>query len=76
MDSVLDNQKPLKKHFPDHYIQSWRKFKDFSGLAQEFKHFSSKNGIQGLFKDFPQNSRTFQDCVDPVDVCLREIPIL
>ena len=25
----------------------------FQGLAQKFKDFSRKNGIQGLFKDFP-----------------------
>ena len=27
--------------------------KTFQGLAQKFKDFSRKNGIQGLFKDFP-----------------------
>ena len=25
-----------------------------------------KNGIQGLLKDLPQKSRTFQECVNPV----------
>ena len=25
-----------------------------------------KNGIQGLLKDLPQNSRTFQECVNPL----------
>ena len=25
----------------------------FQGLAQKFKDFSRKNGIQGLFKNFP-----------------------
>ena len=25
----------------------------FQGLAQKFKDFLRKNGIQGLFKDFP-----------------------
>ena len=36
------------------------------GCAQKFKDFSRKNGIHGLFKDFPQTSRTFRDCVNPV----------
>ena len=38
------------------------KLKKIQGLAQKFKDFSRKNGIQGVFKDFPKNSRTFQDC--------------
>ena len=29
------------------------KLKKIQGLAQKFKDFSRKNGIQGLFKDFP-----------------------
>ena len=36
----------------------------FQLLAQEFKNFSRKNGIQGLFKDFPSTSRTFQYCAN------------
>ena len=40
--------------------------KTFQGLAQKFKDFSRKNGIQGPFEYFPQNSRTFQDCPNPV----------
>ena len=27
--------------------------KKIQGLAKKFKDFSRKNGIQGLFKDFP-----------------------
>ena len=34
----------------------------FQGLAQKFMEFSRKNGIQGLFKDFPLNSRAFRNC--------------
>ena len=54
--SVLDSQKSLKKKHNSQattYIQSWRKFKNLSGLAQKFNDLSRKNGIQGLFKDFP-----------------------
>ena len=32
---VLDNQKAFNKHFSDYYIQSWRKFKDFSRTGTE-----------------------------------------
>ena len=39
----------------------------FQGLARKFKASPRKNGIQGLFKDFPLNSRTFQGCVNPVE---------
>ena len=35
-------------------------------LAQKFEEFSMENGIQRLFKDFPKNSRTFQDCANPI----------
>ena len=34
-------------------------------FAKKFKDISRKNGIQGLFKDFPKNSRTFQTCTNP-----------
>ena len=51
---VLDSQKSLKNTFQaTTYSQSWRKFKNLSGLAQKFNDLSRKNGIQGLFKDFP-----------------------
>ena len=39
------------------------KLKKIQGLAQKFKAFSRKNGIQG--PQFPQNSTTFQDYVNP-----------
>jgi len=42
--------KSIKKYFPGHFIQSWRKFKDFSTTSTKFKDLSKKNGIQGLFK--------------------------
>ena len=32
----------------------------------EFKDFSKIFGNPGLYKDLPQNTRTFQDCVNPV----------
>ena len=52
--SVLDRQKSFKNTFQaTTYIQSWRKFKNLSGLAQKFNDLSRKNGIQGFFKDFP-----------------------
>ena len=40
--------------------------KKIHGLAQKFEEFSRENEIQRLFKDFPKNSRTFQDCANPV----------
>ena len=52
--SVFDSQKSLKNTFQaTTYIQSWRKFENLSGLAQKFNDLSRKNGIQGLFNDFP-----------------------
>ena len=30
-----------------------KKIQALQGLVQKFKDFSRKNGIQGLFKDFP-----------------------
>ena len=52
--SVLDSQKSLKNTFQaTTYIQSWRKLENLSGPAQKFNNLSRKNGIQGLFKDFP-----------------------
>ena len=39
----------------------------FQRLAQKFKDFSRKNGIQGLFNDYIWFSRTFQDCANPED---------
>ena len=62
----ISSREAVKKHFLGHYIQSWRKFQDFQELAPGLKYFSRKNRIQGLFKDFPLNSRTFQDCANPV----------
>ena len=40
--------------------------KKIHGLAQKSEESSRENGIQRLFKDFPKNSRTFQDCANPV----------
>ena len=40
--------------------------KKIHGLAQKFEESSQENGIQRLFKDLPKNSRTFQDCANPV----------
>ena len=31
----IEQPKSIKKHFPGHYIQSWRKFKDFSRTCIE-----------------------------------------
>ena len=44
------------------------KMKKIQGLAQKFREFSRKNKIQGLFKESPYNSRTFQDCANPSKV--------
>ena len=35
MYCTLDNKKASNKLFPGHYIQSWRKFKDFSRTFQD-----------------------------------------
>ena len=47
---LLGQTKSIKKQLsrPTHL-----KLKKIQGLAQTFKDFSRKNGIQGLFKDFP-----------------------
>ena len=49
----ISSREAVKKHFPGHYIQSWRKFQDFQELAPGLKYFSRKNRIQGLFKTVP-----------------------
>ena len=46
--SVLDNQKAFKTTFH----ATTFKVEENSRLAQKFKDFSRKNGIQGLFKDY------------------------
>ena len=51
--SVLDNQKASKNSFQATTFKVEENSSSFQGLAQKFKDFSRKNGIQGLFKDFP-----------------------
>ena len=50
---VLDNQKALKNTFQATTFKDEENSSTFQGLAQKFKDFSRKNGIQGLFSDFP-----------------------
>ena len=40
------------------------------GLFKEIKDFSRMYGIQGLFKESHKNSRSLQDCANPVRVQL------
>ena len=46
-------KKTSKNTFQATTFKVEEKSRTFQGLAQEFKDFSRKNGIQGLFKDFP-----------------------
>ena len=48
--SVLDNQKALKNTFHATLLKVEENIRTFQALAQTFKDFSRKNGIQGLFK--------------------------
>ena len=50
---VLNNQKASKNTFQATTFKVEENSRTFQGLAQTFKAFSSKNGIQGLFEDFP-----------------------
>ena len=50
---VLDNQKASKNFFEATTSKVEENSRTFQGLARSFKDFSRKNGIQGLFKDFP-----------------------
>ena len=59
--SVLDNQNTSKNSFHATTFKVEENSRTFQGLAQKLKDSSRKNGIQGLLKDFPKNSRTFQD---------------
>ena len=47
---------PRKRHQKNSFQATTFKVEEnsrtFQGLAQKFKDFSRKNGIQGLFKDF------------------------
>ena len=49
----LDKQKALEKSFQATAFKVEENSRTFQGLVQKFKDFSRKNGIQGLFKDFP-----------------------
>jgi len=49
----MENQKALKNTFQATTFKVEEYSTTFQGLAQKFKDFSRKNGIQGLFKDFP-----------------------
>ena len=46
------NQKASKDSFQATTFKVEENSTTFQGLAQKFKDFSRKNGIQGLFKDF------------------------
>ena len=59
------SRKALKNTFQVTTFKVEENARTFQGLAQKFKDFSRKNGIQGLFKDLHRNLRTFQDCVNP-----------
>ena len=50
---VLDNKKTTKNTFHVTKFKVEENSRTFQGLAKKFKDFSRKNGIQGLFKDFP-----------------------
>ena len=47
---VLHNQKASKNSFQATTFKVEENSTTFQGFAQKFKDFSSKNGIQGLFK--------------------------
>ena len=51
--SVLDDQKASENSFQATTFKVEENSRTFQGLAQKFKDLSRKNGIQGLFKDFP-----------------------
>ena len=46
---VLDNQKTSKNSFQATTFKVEQNSRTLQGLAQKFKDFSRKNGIQGLF---------------------------
>ena len=53
---IFDNPKSMKNTFQATTFKVEENSTTFLGLAQKFKDFSRKNGIQGLplkFKDFP-----------------------
>ena len=57
---VLDNQKASKKSFQATTFKVEENSRTFQGLAQKFKDVSRKNGIQGLFQDFPKIQGLFK----------------
>ena len=51
---LLGQPKSIKKNsFQATTFKVEENSRTFQGLAEKFKDFSTKNGIQGLFKDFP-----------------------
>ena len=50
---LLDNQKASKNSFQATTFKVEQNSRTLQGLAQKFKDFSRKNGIQELFWDFP-----------------------
>ena len=64
--SVLDNQKVSKNTFQATTLKVEENSRTFQGLAQKFNDFSRTcTEIEGIFKE-KWNSRTFQDCANPV----------
>ena len=58
---ILDNQKASKNSFQSTTFKDEENSRTFQGLAQKFKDLSRKNGIQGLFKNFPKIQGLFKD---------------
>ena len=53
MYSVLDNQKVSKHTFEATTVKVDKNSRFFKDLDRKLRTTSRKNGIQGLFKDFP-----------------------
>ena len=62
----LGQPKSIKRHFPGHHIQSWRKFKDFlrtsTKILKLFKEKWNSTTFQGLLLKLKNFSRLCEPC--------------
>ena len=59
---IFDNPKSMKNTFQATTFKVEENSTTFLGLAQKFKDFSRKNGIQGLSLKFQDFSRLWGPC--------------
>ena len=70
----LGQSKCIKKFFPHHYIQSWRKFKTFSRTCTEIKGLFKEKWNSRTFEGLPLKFKDFSRLSEPWSWCLISPP--